>query len=111
MEQTPVRVNKYPNAFLFGFVSGGCLEMFIRFGTLEPMSARPFAYLRGAFTFGVCLSYYDWWRRCALEEVMIAEERQQYFKTLKAINKNVRYGEEDEIGNLTEYLAGSTTRV
>jgi hypothetical protein len=42
---------------------------------------------------------------------MVAEERQQYYKTLKAINRNVRFGEEDEIGNLTEYLAGTTTRV
>jgi|TARA_B110000285_G_C14809801_1_gene461434 hypothetical protein len=85
--------------------------MFVRFGTLEPLSARPFAYLRGALIVGSGLSYYDWWRRCALEQVMVAEERQQYYKTLKAINRNVRFGEEDEIGNLTEYLAGTTTRV
>jgi len=85
--------------------------MFVRYGTLEPLSARPFAYLRSAFVLGGVLSYYDWWRRCALEQVLVAEERAQYYKTLKAINRNVRFGEEDEIGNLTEYLAGTTTRV
>ena len=102
---------RYPNAFAFGCVSGFTLQMFTRFGTLEPLSARPFAYLRMALFFGVTISYYDWWRRCALQEVMIAEDRQQYYRTMKAINRNVRFGEEDEIGNLTEYLAGTTTRV
>ena len=45
-----------------------------------------------------------------MEDVMRAEERAKYYKTVKAMNTSIRYGEEDEISNLTEYLAGSTVR-
>ena len=75
------------------------------------MSARPFAYLKCGLVLGAAVSYWDWWRRNALQQVMQAEEKQAYYKTLKAVNRNIRFGEEDEIGNLTEYLAGTTTRV
>jgi arabinogalactan endo-1,4-beta-galactosidase len=47
--------------------------------------------------FGVTISYWDYWRRSAMQEVMQAEERQRYHKTVKAINSSVRYGEEDDI--------------
>lgn len=42
---------------------------------------------------------------------MYGEERQKYHKTVKAINNSVRYGEEDDIHNLTEYLGGYSLRV
>ena len=101
----------YPNAFLFGFASGATLNMFTRFATMEPLAARPFSYLRLGLFFGVTISYYDWWKRCALQEVLIESERTDYWVKLRAVNYNARLGEEDEMGNLTEYLAGNTTRM
>ena len=100
----------YPNSFLFGCVAGGTLQAFTRFGTIEPLSARPFAYLKTALLFGSVISYYDWWRRCAMEQVMEGEDRRDYHRLVRSVNKNVRYGEEDEKGNLTDYLAGATLR-
>lgn len=88
---------KYPNAFIFGLVTGGCLQLATRAGTMEPLCARPFSYLRVALFFGVTISYWDYWRRTAMQEVLYAEDQQRYFKMVKAINSSVRYGEEDEI--------------
>lgn len=76
----------------------------------EPLAARPFSYLRMGLFFGVALSWWDYTRRCMIEQVMYQEEQKRYYTTLKAINYSVRYGEEDEIENLTEYLSGTTTR-
>jgi len=45
-----------------------------------------------------------------MQEVLYAEEKQRYHKMVRAINSSVRYGEEDEIQNLTEYLAGYTLK-
>ena len=70
--------SKYPNAFLFGFVSGVTLNMFTRSSTMEPLCARPFSYLRTGLFFGVAISYWDYWRRSALEEVLYAEDRRRY---------------------------------
>ena len=77
---------------------------------MEPLSARPFSYLRVGLFFGFAFHYWDWCRRVAMEDVMRSEQKQKYFKTVKAMNGNIRFGEEDEISNLTEYLAGSTLR-
>jgi hypothetical protein len=101
----------YPCAFTFGFTSGVVLNMFTRFGTMEPLCARPFSYLRTGITFMAIIGYYDWWRRQAMQEVMTAEDKTQYYKQMKAMNSSIRYGEENDIVNLTDYLAGHTTRV
>ena len=77
---------------------------------MEPLCARPFSYLRLGLFFGVAFHYWDYCRRVALEDVMRSEQRAKYFKTVKAMNTSVRFGEEDEISNLTDYLAGSTLR-
>ena len=61
---------KYPNAFLAGFISGCTLQAGIRFGTLEPLSARPFSYLKIGLFMGIGMSYYDWYRRVILDEVL-----------------------------------------
>ena len=91
-------------------VSGATLQLVMRGGTMEPLSARPFSYLRVALVCGTIACWYDYSRRVAMEDVMRAEQRQQYYRRVKAMNANVRFGEEDEITNLTEYLAGKTTR-
>ena len=46
-----------------------------------------------------------------MQEVMTAEDKTQYYKQMKAMNSSIRYGEENDIVNLTDYLAGHTTRV
>lgn len=74
------------------------------------MCARPFSYIRVGFVCAMLVGVWDYTRRVAMEDVMRAEEKQKYYKTVKAINSGVRFGEEDEIENLTEYLAGSTLR-
>ena len=101
----------YPNAFLFGMVNGAMVQAFSRFHTMEPLSARPFTYLRMGLAFGVAFSYYDWWRRCALQDVLEAEDRRDYWKNVRAANKSVRLGEEEDILHLTDYMAGTTTRI
>ena len=101
---------RYPNAFLFGSIAGMVLQMVTRGSMGEPFSARPFAYLKFALIFGCGVSYWDYWRRCAMEQVLYSEEKIRYYQTVKAINASVRYGEEDEIQNLTEYLAGYSSR-
>ena len=77
---------------------------------MEPLSARPFSYARVGLVMGLTISYWDYWRRTALQEVLVAEQKQRYHQQVKAINASVRYGEEDDIQNLTEYLAGYTLR-
>ena len=110
-EQTKNRVApRYPNAFVFGSVAGFMVQMAARAGTMEPLCARPFSYLRVGLFFGIGISYWDYWRRTALEYVLYAEENQRYHNTVKGLNASVRYGEEDEIANLTEYLAGYTLK-
>lgn len=102
---------KYPNAFIFGCSAGMLLQFITRSATMEPLSARPFSYIRVGLVFGCLISYYDYWRRTALEQVLYSEDRTRYYAQVKAINASVRYGEEDDIQNLTEYCAGYTTRV
>ena len=87
------------------------MQLVTRSATQEPLCARPFAYLRMGLFFAVTIGYWDYFRRSALEQVMIAEESQSRHRLVKAVNQRVRYGEEDEISNLTEYLAGYTTRL
>ena len=79
MAQQENRVIKYPNAFTFGFVTGGVFQMAVRALTHEPLSARPFSYLRFGFFFGITISYYDYWRRNALEDVLHIEAKQRYY--------------------------------
>ena len=84
--------------------------MFTRGATSEPLCVRPFSYLRVGLFFGLTISYYDYWRRTAMQEVLYAEEQHRYYSLVKAINSSVRYGEEDEVANMTEYLAGYTSK-
>jgi len=111
-EQTQVKTTqaKYPSAFLFGGVAGMTLNLASRFGTFEPLSARPFSYLKLGLMFSAGFGYYDYWRRCAMQEVMVREQESRYYRDIKSLNNAVRYGEEDEISNLTDYLAGHTLR-
>ena len=92
-----VRAKSYPNAFLFGFIGGNVLQLITRNGTVEPLCARPFSYLRTGLVLGFAVSYWDYWRRTALEEVLYAEEKTFYHMQVKAINSSVRFGEEDDI--------------
>ena len=62
--------HKYPNAFAFGAVSGFFFQWLLRRCTLEPFTARPFNYVTSVIIGGCFCSYYDWWKRCALEEVL-----------------------------------------
>jgi hypothetical protein len=57
---------KYPNAFLFGCVTGAVMNMGTRAATMEPLCARPFSYLRVGLFFGLTISYWDYFRRTAL---------------------------------------------
>lgn len=103
-------LGRYPNAFMFGTTLGMVVSMFQRTATVEPLCARPFAYLKVALFFGFSMSYWDWHRRNMLEQVLYSDQEIRYHNMMKAVNEHVRYGEEDEIQNLTEYLAGASTR-
>ena len=101
---------KYPNSFLFGASIGVCINAFARQYSHEPLSARPLTYVKNALAFGAVVFYWDYWRRTALEHVLQREDQMRYFQTMHAANNNLRVGDEDDLSNLTEYLAGSTTR-
>ena len=102
---------KYPNSFLFGMSVGFTVQATMRQYTMEPLAARPLAYVRAALMAGAMMWYWDYWRRCALEHVMEREERFKYFQQVQSLNYHMRVGDEDSTSNLTEYLAGSSTRV
>ena len=61
-------------------------------------------------TFGLIMFQWDYLRRNMLEHVLEREEKMKYYTKMQGINFNLRVGDEDEITNLTEYLASSTTR-
>ena len=64
---------KYPSPFLFGLVTGSTLVALTRTATMEPLCARPFAYMRVGLFFAFTLSWWDHTRRVAMEDVMRAE--------------------------------------
>ena len=109
-EQQELPKLKYPNSFLFGFACGGTVQATSRYFLMESLSARPLAYIKTGLCFGAVIFYWDYFRRNALERVMEREDQLRYYQTMQSINHNMRVGDEDEISNLTEYLAGSTTR-
>ena len=76
----------------------------------EPLCARPLHYAKTMAIFGAIMWNWDYVRRNMLEQVLEGEDKMKYYTTMEAINHNLRVGDEDEITNLTEYLAGSTTR-
>ena len=76
----------------------------------EPLAARPLQYVKAGLAVGSVIWYWDYWRRVALESVLEREDKLKYFQTMQAMNANLRVGDEEEISNLTEYLASSTTR-
>ena len=49
---------------------------------MEPLAARPLAYVRFALVAGMTMSYMDWWRRCTLESVMESEDKLKYYTTI-----------------------------
>ena len=100
----------YPGSMLYGMTCSILLGIFTRRAAMEPLSARPFTYLKHGVILGLALKMFDHNRRLALEQVMIAEDDAKYFGLVKAVN-SARVGEEEELGNLTEYLSTSTTRV
>ena len=55
-------------------------------------------------------SWYDHWKRVAVEEILYKQSEQEYHTMVRAMN-NVRVGEEHETQNLVEYLTGTTTRL
>ncbi len=67
-------VIKYPNAFLYGFAMSTVLNMYMRRALWEPLSARPFAYLRSGIMLGCAFKYIDYHRRLAAEQIMVAED-------------------------------------
>jgi hypothetical protein len=71
------KVNGYPNAFLYGTSAGIMLNFMSRIGSQEPVSARPFSYISTGLVLGVTIWYYDYWRRRAMEEVMVGEEKRK----------------------------------
>ena len=103
-------IHKYPSGFRYGCAFGVFVQICTRVATKEPMAARPFSYLTVALGYGAFMSYYDWWRRCAIDEIMVVEKERNYHNTIKGMN-NVRVGEEDETQNLVEYLTGTTSRL
>ena len=109
--QVQAPAKKYPSSFLFGFVTGCCVQAGMRPYTMEPFSARPLSYLKIGLAFGVTMWYWDYFRRVALEHVLEREDKFRYHRTVQAMNHHMRIGDEDEMTNLTEYLAGSSTRV
>ena len=107
---TDNRVHKYPNAFRYGFVVGVFLQTSVRVATKEPLSARPFSYLTLGLGWGAFSSFYDYWKRISMEEMLYAQSESNYHNMVAAMN-NVRVGEEEETQNLVEYLTGTTTRL
>ena len=77
---------------------------------MEPLAARPLQYLKMGVIFGASLWYWDYWRRIMMENVMEGEDKYRYWQQMQGINFTLRVGDEDEISNLTEYLASTTTR-
>ena len=102
---------RYPNSFLFGAACGFAVQGGMRQFTMEPLAARPLAYVKFALVAGSMMWYWDYWRRAALEHILEREDKLKYYTTVQAMNHNMRIGDEDQISNLTEYLAGSSTRV
>ena len=69
--EKPQRIHKYPSGFRYGVAMGCFVQILTRVATKEPMCVRPFSYLTLGLVFGVTHSYYDWWRRCAIDEIMM----------------------------------------
>ena len=101
---------RYPSGFMYGFIGGATLDAFCRQAMREPLSARPFSYIKVGCFFGFLCSWWDHGRRAMLQDVLISEERQRYHDSIKMINYTARYGEEDDIQNLTEYLTNYTLK-
>ena len=108
-QQNQVPTIKYPNAFLYGAAVGTFFNIILRKQIWEPLSARPFSYLTYGFGFGLFFKYFDYHRRLAVEQVLISEDQARYYNLVKAVNSS-RVGEEDEMGNLVDYLSNQTVR-
>ena len=70
MSDTDARKHTYPNAFRYGMVFGMTLQYATRACTKEPLSARPFSYLTVGLVCGAVSSYYDYWKRVAVEDIL-----------------------------------------
>ena len=56
------------------------------------------------------VGHYDYYRRTMLEETLYKEEALKRQHMILAMNK-VRYGEENDIHNLVEYVNNQTSRI
>ena len=61
---------KYPNSFMFGASCGFAVQAGMRQFTMEPLAARPLAYVKMMLIAGSTMFYWDYWRRTALEHVL-----------------------------------------
>uniref|UniRef100_A0A7S3IKU0 Uncharacterized protein n=1 Tax=Strombidium inclinatum TaxID=197538 RepID=A0A7S3IKU0_9SPIT len=100
----------YPSAFRYGVSFGVMIQLITRVATKEPLYVRPFSYLTVGLTMGFVMSYFDWWKRRATEEILYKQDENKYHNMVRAMN-NVRVGEEEEITHMVEYLKGTSTRV
>ena len=89
---------------------GFTVSVMQRYYCNELLCARPLKYAKVMLTFGAIMWQWDYTRRNILENVLEKEDQMRYYNSMQAINFNLRAGDEDEITNLTEYLAGATTR-
>ena len=65
---------RYPSAFMLGVVTGCIQEAVVHKHCYEPLSARPFSYVRMGLIWGFGLMYFDYWRRNATEAVLHKNE-------------------------------------
>lgn len=101
--ETAIPKVKYHNGFVVGAILGLNLQMGVRAMSREPLSARPIAYPLTMLGFGAFFFWYDYWRRCALEEIMICESERRYTDYAFAMNR-IRIGDEENQGGVMEYL-------
>ena len=78
MSETDARLHRYPNAFRYGLVFGMTLQYATRMATKEPLAARPFSYLTVGLVCGMVSSYYDYWKRVAMEDVLYQQNTTEY---------------------------------
>ena len=71
-------MNKYPNAFLCGGVTGAFMQLILRNMTKEVLCVRPFSYVRWAVYGFFLIGYWDWHRRVSLETVLAKDEEERY---------------------------------
>eukprot|EP00355_Strombidium_rassoulzadegani_P005962 CAMPEP_0168615810 /NCGR_PEP_ID=MMETSP0449_2-20121227/4697_1 /TAXON_ID=1082188 /ORGANISM="Strombidium rassoulzadegani, Strain ras09" /LENGTH=92 /DNA_ID=CAMNT_0008656563 /DNA_START=75 /DNA_END=353 /DNA_ORIENTATION=+ len=90
-------------------VFGVALEFTSRVASKEAFSARPISYATKAIYMGMFFSWFDWWKRRTVQEILYAEDENQIFGKNLAMD-NLRVGDEEESQNLVDFLASTTVR-